>query len=199
MSTEVTDSEKKILEAAKKVFESLGFAGARMQLIADEAGISKASLHYYFRSKENLFDRIFNETMDEFMVVVSTWEDTEENWEVKLRRFILEFFNFLETNSLLFLLQEISRNPEFMLNRKKKSKPKRSFIAYFEDLKLTGEIKKVNVPLMLVFMHSLCSYPLLNKNFFKIATRLNDHEFDAFMKEYPGHVADLMINLIKKK
>lgn len=199
MSTEVNETEKKILDAAKKIFELLGFAGARMQLIANEAGISKASLHYYFRSKENLFDRIFNETMDEFMVVVSTWEDTEENWEVKLRKFILEFFNFLETNSLLFILREVSRNPEFMLNRKKKNKPKRSFIAYFEDLKLTGEIEKVNVPLMLVFMHSLCSYPLLNKNFFKIATRLDDKEFDAFMKEYPNNVADLMINLIKKK
>jgi len=199
MSTEVTDTEKRILEAAKKVFELSGFSGARMQQIADEAGISKASLHYYFRSKENLFDHIFNETMDAFMVVVSTWEDTEENWETKLRNFIFEFFRFLETNSLLFILQEVSRNPEFMLNRKKKTKPKKSFIAYFEDLKLTGEIKKINVPLMLVFMHSLCSYPLLNKNFFKIATRLNDHDFETFMQEYPGHVADLLINLIKKK
>jgi len=44
-------TEEKILEAAKKVFVNKGMAGARMQDIADEAGINKALLHYYFRSK----------------------------------------------------------------------------------------------------------------------------------------------------
>jgi AcrR family transcriptional regulator len=52
-------TEEKILEAAKKVFHRKGFEGARMQEIADEAGINKALLHYYFRTKENLFDDVF--------------------------------------------------------------------------------------------------------------------------------------------
>ena len=48
-------TEEKILTAAKKVFLTRGMDGARMQDIADEAGINKALLHYYFRSKEKLF------------------------------------------------------------------------------------------------------------------------------------------------
>ena len=76
--SELTEPEKKILEAAKRVFEKHGFDGARMQQIADETGISKASLHYYFRSKEKLFDLIFEETMAEFLALVSTWEDDSE-------------------------------------------------------------------------------------------------------------------------
>ena len=92
--SELTEPEKKILDAAKKVFELHGYAGARMQQIADEAEISKASLHYYFRSKENLFERIFDETMSDFMELVSTWNDDSEHWEDKLRRFICEFFVF---------------------------------------------------------------------------------------------------------
>ena len=47
-------TEEKILAAAKKVFMTRGMAGARMQDIADEAGINKALLHYYFRSKDKL-------------------------------------------------------------------------------------------------------------------------------------------------
>ena len=47
-------TEEKILLAAKKVFISKGMAGARMQDIADEAGINKALLHYYFKNKEQL-------------------------------------------------------------------------------------------------------------------------------------------------
>lgn len=199
MSTAVTDTEKKILDAAKKVFESSGFNGARMQQIADEAGISKASLHYYFRNKENLFDHIFNETMDEFMIIVSTWDNATENWEIKLRRFIVDFFLFLRTNSLLFILREINRNPELLDNKKKKSKGKAGFIGYFEQLKTTGVIKNINVPLVYIFMHSLCSYPILNRTLFKMTTNMNDTNFDAFMDEYPGHVADLLIYAIKKK
>ena len=75
----LTEPEQKILDAAKKVFETQGYTGARMQQIADEAGISKASLHYYFRSKENLFERIFDETMSDFMELVSTWNDDSEH------------------------------------------------------------------------------------------------------------------------
>ena len=48
-----TTAEQKILTAAKKVFTMNGMAGARMQDIADEAGINKAMLHYYFKDKDN--------------------------------------------------------------------------------------------------------------------------------------------------
>src|SRR5580698_10566654 len=58
---EKDNSEERILIAAKKVFVLKGMAGARMQDIADEAGINKALLHYYFRSKEKLFEVIFQE------------------------------------------------------------------------------------------------------------------------------------------
>ncbi|HOI50037.1 MAG TPA: helix-turn-helix domain-containing protein, partial [Prolixibacteraceae bacterium] len=51
-------TEDKILDAAHEVFLRKGMDGARMQEIADEAGINKALLHYYFRSKEKLFEAI---------------------------------------------------------------------------------------------------------------------------------------------
>jgi AcrR family transcriptional regulator len=196
--TNLTEPEKKILDAAKKVFEDYGYNGARMQQIADEAGISKASLHYYFRSKENLFDRIFDETMSAFMVIVSTWNNETEEWESKLRKFIVEFFVFLKTNSLLFILREINRNPELLNRKKPNAKKKAGFISYFENLKSTGIIRDVNIHLIYIFMHSLCSYPLLNSSLFKRTTGLSDKDFEAFMDEYPGHVADFLINAIKK-
>lgn len=198
MSSVASDSEQKILDAAKKVFEEYGYNGARMQQIADEAGISKASLHYYFRSKENLFERIFDETMSEFMKIVSTWDRVNEDWETKLRSFVIEFFTFLKTNSLLFILREINRNPELMNRRKPKHK-KTGFLLYFESLKAQGVIRDVNVHLMYIFMHSLCSYPLLNRSLFKKTTGMNDTEFDDFMNDYPNQVADFLINAIKKQ
>lgn len=197
MSSIITEPEKKILDAAKKVFETSGYNGARMQQIADEAGISKASLHYYFRSKENLFDRIFEETMEEFIPLLQTWQSDSDNWETKLREFIHEFFDFLRTKSLLFILRELNRNPE-ILARRKKSKPKAGFISYFEKLKAAGKIRDIDVTVIFIFMHSLCCYPLINHTLFKMNTRMADKEFEAFLDRYPDHVADFLVDAIKK-
>ena len=55
------DTETRILSAAREVFTRAGTAGARMQDIAREAGVNQALLHYYFRSKQALADRVFRE------------------------------------------------------------------------------------------------------------------------------------------
>ncbi|MBK9511763.1 MAG: helix-turn-helix transcriptional regulator [Cytophagaceae bacterium] len=54
-------TEEKIFLAAENEFMEKGFDGTRMQAIADRAGINKAMLHYYFRSKDALFEKIFQE------------------------------------------------------------------------------------------------------------------------------------------
>ena len=53
------ETELKIFEAAQKVFQKSGFEGARMQEIANEAGINKSMLHYYYRNKDTLFMAVF--------------------------------------------------------------------------------------------------------------------------------------------
>ncbi len=67
----MTTTEQKILEAARQVFLKKGWNGARMQEIADEAGINKALLHYYYRSKDKLFEAVFNEIFTQFITKVS--------------------------------------------------------------------------------------------------------------------------------
>ena len=60
-------TEERIKEAARTVFMRKGYDGARMQEIADEAGINKALLHYYFRSKNKLFGEIFNDAFNQLV------------------------------------------------------------------------------------------------------------------------------------
>src|SRR5687767_15855732 len=56
-----SETERKILDAARNVFIRRGTAGARMQEIAAEAGVNQALLHYYFRSKERLAEAVFRQ------------------------------------------------------------------------------------------------------------------------------------------
>ena len=55
------DTETRILEAAEKEFFEKGYAGARTTSIAEAAGVTHAMLHYYFRTKDNLFERIVSQ------------------------------------------------------------------------------------------------------------------------------------------
>ena len=52
-------TEERIFDAATDVFTEKGMDGARMQDIANHAGINKSLLHYYYRSKDRLFDAVF--------------------------------------------------------------------------------------------------------------------------------------------
>lgn len=109
------DTEQLILEAARKVFIRKGFDGARMQEIANEAGINKALLHYYFRSKDKLFDQIFREVFKSFwssIEIIITKEDAgvKDLINVAVNNYVdlLMKMPFLPA----FIVGEINRSPE---------------------------------------------------------------------------------------
>lgn len=56
-----TDTESRILQAAEEEFLLKGLEGARTTAIAERAGVTHAMLHYYFRTKNMLFERIIEE------------------------------------------------------------------------------------------------------------------------------------------
>lgn len=193
-------TEEAILMAARKVFESKGFDGARMQEISDRARINRALLHYYFRTKEKMFERIFDEALERFMPLLSTWDqDPEESWELKLKRFISTFITFLKTNSMLFLLREIIRKPELLASRTKKyRKGLNKFVRYFEKLKQERQIRSdVDSRYIYIIIHSLCSFPLMNAIVFSYSLRISPHEYDELMAGYPEIISDLLIQLLK--
>src|SRR5207253_3846716 len=88
ISARDVDTEQKILDAAHAVFLRRGTAGARMQDIADEAGVNKALLHYYFRSKSRLADAVFQRVTSGIFVRLSETAGSDANIEDKVRRII---------------------------------------------------------------------------------------------------------------
>ncbi|MBQ5508156.1 MAG: helix-turn-helix transcriptional regulator, partial [Muribaculaceae bacterium] len=63
MTKHLNNKEHSILEAAQREFLEKGYDGARTTSIARNAGVTHAMLHYYFKTKEQLFERIFKETI----------------------------------------------------------------------------------------------------------------------------------------
>ena len=93
-------TEGRILTAAQKVFLKKGMAGARMQDIADEAGINKAMLHYYFRSKEKLFEKIFAELSHHFFPKLVMIFESDESVFTKIEMVVAEYIDQMEANAL---------------------------------------------------------------------------------------------------
>lgn len=109
-------TEEKIYEAARQVFILKGMDGARMQEIADEAGMNKALLHYYFRSKENLFKAVFKDIFTKFFRKVGTALLSDAPVKEKLAVFIDGYVDLIQANPYVpqFIINEINRDPQML-------------------------------------------------------------------------------------
>ena len=111
-----TETESRIIEAAEKLFYQKGKAGTSMQDIADEAGINRTLLNYYFRSKDLLFEAVFGKAMMKFVPNLVSML----NSEISFTDFIPKMVNMIIDTMLenpqipIFVLQEISSNPQRM-------------------------------------------------------------------------------------
>ena len=107
------DTEQKIILAAKQEFIAKGFAGARTTSIAEAAGVTHAMLHYYFRTKEKLFDRILQDVIATLRQALFTpLEDMSLPFDVMIQNIIERHFDFLADNPDLprFIISEVYSN-----------------------------------------------------------------------------------------
>ena len=109
------DTETRILQAAEKEFFSKGYSGARTASIAEAAGVTHAMLHYYFRTKDNLFERIVSEKINMLAdIVLSAIGDADLPLKERLRQGIEQHFDFIAANRDLprFIVNEVLSRPE---------------------------------------------------------------------------------------
>lgn len=108
------DTETLILQAAEREFLEKGFSGAKTTSIAQTAGVTHAMLHYYFRTKERLFDRIMSDKIDNLsQMILVAMGDSDLPLADRLREGIERHFDFLLANPKLprFIINEIAANP----------------------------------------------------------------------------------------
>ena len=112
------DVETRILEAATSVFVRKGLAGASMQDIADEACISRTSLHYYYRSKDKLFDTVFERVVGTLLSQQRHIINSDMTLSEKLKLFVDGYLDFMLDNPgcVSFIVHELNTTPERMIH-----------------------------------------------------------------------------------
>lgn len=111
------DTEAMILQAAEKEFLEKGYAGARTTAIAEAAGVTHAMLHYYFRTKDKLFEKIVSDKMEKLCeMLLMAINHPELPLKERVQNGIEGHFEFLRANPDLprFIINELAEHPERM-------------------------------------------------------------------------------------
>ncbi len=196
-------TEELILKAAKLVFSRKGMAGARMQEIADEAGINKALLHYYFRSKENLFNAVFYDLLGNIQKKFLGILNSEMDLFSKIRNFFTGYTDFLQENSFLpgFIINELNQDPEKMINHFRDAgiKPPPKLILQIKEEVQKGNIIQIDPMQLLMNMLSLAIFPVLAAPLLKGILEAKEGDFDQLMEKRKRELPEWFINSIMKK
>ncbi len=191
-------TEEKIFSAATLEFEEKGMEGARMQDIADRAGINKALLHYYFRSKDKLFLAVFDKLADKMFKKFAGIFETDRPIEEKMQYFFVEHISFLERNPRLpmFILREINRNPELLdkfLSRINLSKIKDGMSKTLTE----NSIPEEHLGHLLVSVVSLSVFPVLAKPIISGILEQQDIDYKEFIQQRKEFSPKFIMSIIK--
>ena len=196
-------TEEKIFEAATVVFEEEGLSGARMQNIADRAGINKALLHYYFRTKDHLFEAVFTKLAQKMFMKFSPIFEKNLSLEDKIRFFFKEHISFMQRNPKLpgFIINEINHNPLRIqkLLRNVDFKKLWSVIQEQHSHELFKyNITEENLPQIMTTIASLSVFPFAAKGIIEVAFDNFGVDFDKYVEERKIFAAEFVIKAITK-
>lgn len=196
-----TDTEQKIFEAAKQVFLEQGTAKARMQEIADEAGINKAMVHYYFRSKDRLSEAVFQEAAGHFLPrIVGVLRD-DQPLEDKVRSVIQKYTDFLGENPHLpgFVIHEINHHSE-----RAKQFVRSIGTPDLEPLRTQLEkeveadaIRPISAEQFVVNLIALCVFPFVARPMLELVLDFDGGQFDDFIAQRQHDLPVFFLNALR--
>lgn len=188
MTLKEKDTELKIKEAARIIFQQKGFAGTKTREIAETAGINLALLNYYFRSKKKLYDIIMMETMQSFfggILIILNNQDT--SIEEKIDLFVENYISLLSENSNVphFILNNIRENPDDymkkigILDQAKKS----FFVQQFMEAAIAGKVPPINPIHFFLNLMGLVVFPFLAQPMLMASSGLSEKQFIEIIEE----------------
>ena len=193
------DIEQIIKQAAQKIFIKKGLEGARLQEIADEAGIGRTSLHYYYRSKEKLFDAVITEKFYEIKNRLGNPINQTLPLSDKLIQFTKDYFaKAIEDPELdLFLLNEFNTHPEQMLKIVHNLEFTRLFIQDINQSIQKGEMKG-NAQQHFITFISVIFFPFAAKNMIQQMLQYSDEDYKNFLTTREEYIIGFIQQYFKK-
>ena len=167
MAENTADTSSQIIDAARQQFFLHGYEGARLQTIADRIGVTKAMIHYYFNTKQELFERVYAQSVTQLFEGFSDTLEQDIPLFKKIEQLIENCLRVAERDPdvLTFVVTESKRKPEWLkpiLDRKITIQLE-SFDRELESAASSYQIASVDARVLLLQIFSLCYYPVLSE------------------------------------
>ena len=209
MAGEDQETEQRILDAAHAVFVRRGTEGARMQEIAEEAGVNKALLHYYFRSKDRLAEAVFLRAGRRLFPSVIATLLSDLTLEDKVRRVVEIEIDNLSASPFLpgYVLCEINHHPERVgqLAGALAGQPVEGFgrgiaaglQAQIDAQVDAGTMRPIPAEQFMANLLSLCLFPFAAQPMLRAVMGWGPDGFERFTAERKRTLADFFLNALR--
>lgn len=204
---EKTNTEQLILEAAEQEFFTKGYNGARTISIAERAGITHAMLHYYFRTKEQLFECVLDKNISYIAAtVLSALGKSEKSLLDRLEESITAHFDLIAGNPLLplFIFNEVISRPEryeIMLNKLSENAKEifEQTQAGIDELHRQGSIEWIDARMLFMSIVSMNIFPFIAYPFAErmMGDLMTDRE--AFLEKRKAENVETIMRRLKKQ
>ena len=201
---EGSSTEEAIIDAAHRVFLKKGRAGARMREIAEEAGLNRGLLHYYFRSKDKLFEIVLLESAKRLFGGSMRILNADLDLFEKIRQFVANFISVVLTDPSMpiFVLHELHANPErysrLLLSEGLRPDPE-AFFAQIRTAAAAGVIRTVEPVQLMMNIVSLCMFPFVGSVSFQIILGIPEERYKDILEVRKKEVAELIIDSIRPR
>ncbi len=194
------DTKTRILDAADAVFVRRGIDGARMQDIADQAGVNKALLHYHFRSKADFARAVWLRSASSFVPGIFQMIGSDISLDEKIERFVDAYHTRLAKHPYLlaYVIGEAARHPDFVgdfYSAERRKAARRSLERVREQINERAKRKKITpVPAdqFLVTLVGSCLFPFVAQPMIAEALGLGPKELRAFMERRRAELLALL-------
>jgi TetR/AcrR family transcriptional regulator len=195
-----TDQEtrERILDAAHRVFLRKGTAGSRTQEVADEAGVNKALVHYYFGTKAALADAIFERALAALMpLVFGILADDNRSIEQKIRDIVLVQIDFHSVRPYLagYMVSEMHAEPQRLagLIERRGHPPREVLRRQIRDAVEAGTMRPISAEQFIVNLMGLLIFPFALRPGLMVLLEMDPSGWAAFMEERKRLLPDLIL------
>jgi len=193
------DTEQRIFNAAQRLFLQKGLSETTMQDIADLAGISRTSLHYYFRSKDRLFEKSLNNLIRNIMPRIDSTLAKDISLRDKIVEIATSYIEQLRGNELLpgFLIMELRRDPQEIIRFVFSEWTTIDFQSIKNQMDReveAGRIRRFDISQMVITIMGLCTFPFICEPILSdVFKALGGHQtFDNFITERKNIVNQML-------
>lgn len=198
-------TETRILQAAEKEFFEKGYAGARTASIAEAAGVTHAMLHYYFRTKDKLFEQIVAGNINMLGdIILSAIGDGNLPLEERIRQGVERHFDFIAANRDLprFIVNEVLSRPNHIEIMKRNAlhivnSLLGSLQREIDEYAARGLCRKVDARMLLIDIVSLNVFPFMAAPIVYSAIGDSYSNYDEFLAMRKKENVETILNKLK--